>query len=104
MLQETWNKYKEAQGTSLTHEQLQNGTMKTMIDAIDVQFGWFSKLWRPAYWSGEEEKLKALSEFTKRPKKWENTKIGDLMVEWFTGSRTDLPAGWRVPPKTTSLV
>ena len=36
------------------------------------------------FWSGEEEKLKALSEFTKRPKKWEKTKMGDLMVEWFT--------------------
>lgn len=104
MLQETWNRYKEAQGTSLTHEQLQNGTMKNMIDAIDVQFGWFSKLWRPAYWSGEEEKLKALSEFTKRPKKWEKTKMGDLMVEWFTWSRTDLPTGWTVDRKTINLV
>ncbi|MCB9807508.1 hypothetical protein H6768_06615 [Candidatus Peribacteria bacterium] len=75
-----------------------------MIDAIDIQFGWFAKLWRPAYWSGEEDKLKALSEFTKHPKKWEKTKIGDLMVEWFNGSRTDLPTGWTVNRKTINLV
>lgn len=75
MLKETWNRYKEAQGTSLTHAQLKDGTIKDMIDSIDTQFGWFSKLWRPAYWVGEEDKLKALSEFTKRPKRWEKTKI-----------------------------
>lgn len=100
MLQETWNRYKEAQGPHLTHQQLQNGTIKSMIDSIDTQFGWFSKLWRPAYWSGEEEKLKALSEFTKRPKKWEKTKIGDLMVEWFLGS----PTGWTVDRRTINLL
>lgn len=104
MLQETWNKYKEGQWTSLTHEGLKNGTIKDMIDSIDVTYGWYSKLWRPAYWANESEKTTALTEFTKRPKKWKDTKIGDLMVGWFSGSRTDLPTGWTVQSKTTNLI
>lgn len=38
MLQETWKKYKDAQGTALNHTQLRTGTIKDMIDSIDIQY------------------------------------------------------------------
>lgn len=107
MLQETWKKYKDAQGTALNHTQLRTGTIKDMIDSIDIQYWWFSKIWRPAYWANEEEKATALTEITKRPARWRDTKIGDLMVSWFTtgaGARTDLPTGWRISRKSTNLI
>lgn len=88
MLQETWDKYKNANKNTLTNAQLKNGTIKDMIDSLDTDYGWFNKSIRPAYWFDEESKEETLVEFAKHPNEWKDTKIGDIMVTWF-GSGTD---------------
>jgi len=71
MLQETWGTYVAAQGKSINYDKLKKGNFKTMIDSINVQYGWVSTVYgRPAYWFGERENRMALTEFTKHPKEW----------------------------------
>lgn len=105
MLQETWTKYREANEATLTDTQLQKGKMRDMVDDLDTKYSWFNKVWRPAYWFDEASKEETFVEFTKNPNWWKNAKIGDLMVEWFSGSnREDLPVGRTVPQSIDTLV
>ncbi len=103
MLTETWDKYKNANKVTLTNAQLKNGTIKDMIDSLDTEYSWFYTR-RVSYLFDETSKQQTLIEFAKNPNEWKNAKIGDLMVEWFSSERDDLPAGRTVPNSIKNLV
>lgn len=103
MLTETWDKYKNANKGTLTNAQLKNGTIQDMIETLDTKYSWFYTR-RVSYLFDDESAKQTLIEFSKNPTDWKNAKIGDLMVEWFSTKRTDLPVGRIVPTGIQSLI
>ncbi len=103
MLTETWDKYKNANKVTLTNAQLKNGTIKDMIESLDTEYSWFYTR-RLSYQFDTESGQQSLIEFAQNPNEWKNAKIGDLMVEWFSSQREDLPVGRTVPNTIKNLV
>lgn len=114
MLTETWNRYTgsdflspitgASNNNNRSFDQLKKGTISDMIDSIDTDYGWISTILRPDYWSGnEDDRRRALIEFTKNPAEWWNMKIGDIMWLWHPGS-VNLPSSWTIDPNTTALL
>lgn len=98
MLRETWDKYKNAHKGTLNNAQLKNGTIKDMIESLDTEYSWLYAR-RISYLFDDNTKQDMLIEFTKNPTGWKNAKIGDLMAEWFSSTREDLPV-WRIVPNS----